>query len=43
MTGLPLPTWIRLFVWLAIGLVIYFSYGRFHAATLRKQLLADAA
>jgi APA family basic amino acid/polyamine antiporter len=27
MFGLPLDTWIRLFVWFAIGLVIYFSYG----------------
>jgi APA family basic amino acid/polyamine antiporter len=35
MTGVPLPTWIRLFVWLAIGLAIYLSYGRFRAATLR--------
>lgn len=31
MAGLPLATWIRLFVWLAIGLVIYFMYGRFHS------------
>ena len=31
MLGLPIETWIRLFVWLAIGLVIYFSYGRTHS------------
>jgi APA family basic amino acid/polyamine antiporter len=43
MTGLPLPTWIRLFVWLAVGLTIYFSYGRFRAATVRDQAIADAA
>ena len=43
MTGLPLPTWIRLFVWLAVGLTIYFTYGRFRAATLRSQPMADAA
>jgi APA family basic amino acid/polyamine antiporter len=24
-------TWIRFFVWLAIGLGIYFAYGRFHS------------
>ena len=43
MTGLPLPTWIRLFVWLAVGLTIYFSYGRFRAASVRDQAIADAA
>jgi APA family basic amino acid/polyamine antiporter len=31
MLGLPLATWIRLFVWLAIGLVIYFAYGKSHS------------
>ena len=28
MMSLPLETWIRFFVWLAIGLVIYFSFGK---------------
>jgi basic amino acid/polyamine antiporter, APA family len=35
MAGLPLDTWLRLVVWLAIGLAIYFGYGRIHSA-LRK-------
>ena len=28
MLALPLETWIRFFVWLAIGLAIYFAFGR---------------
>lgn len=31
MTALPLATWGRLVVWLAIGLVIYFTYGKSHS------------
>ena len=27
MTGLPLDTWIRLVVWLVLGLIIYLTYG----------------
>jgi APA family basic amino acid/polyamine antiporter len=31
MASLPIVTWIRFFVWMAIGLAIYFGYGRFHS------------
>jgi APA family basic amino acid/polyamine antiporter len=31
MLTLPLGTWIRLIVWLLIGLAIYFGYGRSHS------------
>ncbi len=31
MAGLPLLTWIRFFVWLVIGLAIYFLFGRRHS------------
>ncbi|MEI6695319.1 MAG: amino acid permease [Bacteroidota bacterium] len=29
--GLGWANWIRLFIWMAIGLVIYFAYSRFHS------------
>ena len=35
MLSLPVLTWIRFFVWLAIGLVIYFLYGAGHSKLQR--------
>ena len=37
MYGLPTDTWIRLFVWLAIGLAIYFTYGKAHSKVARSE------
>src|SRR5262249_27412036 len=31
MMGLPLITWLRFFAWLAIGLVIYYTFSRKHS------------
>ncbi len=35
MFSLPAYNWLRLVVWLAIGLVVYFSYGRHHSVMAR--------
>ena len=31
MAGLPGDTWLRLLIWLAIGIVLYFAYGKSHS------------
>jgi APA family basic amino acid/polyamine antiporter len=31
MAGLPITNWIRFFVWLIIGLFVYYFYGRRHS------------
>jgi APA family basic amino acid/polyamine antiporter len=34
--GLEISNWLRLFIWLAIGLVVYFLYG-YRNSVLRRQ------
>jgi APA family basic amino acid/polyamine antiporter len=31
MLGLPLQTWLRFFAWLAVGLAVYWFFGRKHS------------
>lgn len=35
MFSLPAENWLRLFIWLALGLLIYFFYGRKHSVLAR--------
>lgn len=37
MVGLPLDTWLRLVIWMAIGLVVYFFFGRKHSVLRRQE------
>ncbi len=37
MLGLPSDTWLRLAIWLVIGLAIYFFYGRSHSHLTRNK------
>ena len=41
MLGLPIDTWIRLIVWLAIGIAIYFLYGRHHSTLATSPELVE--
>jgi APA family basic amino acid/polyamine antiporter len=40
MAGLPIVSWIRFFVWLVIGLVIYYFYGRRHSELTPEKVAA---
>jgi APA family basic amino acid/polyamine antiporter len=37
MLSLPPDAWVRLGVWLVIGLVVYFTYGRLHSEVARHR------
>jgi len=41
MFSLGWANWMRLFIWLGIGLVIYFCYGLWNS-TLQKELAGGA-
>jgi hypothetical protein len=42
MFSLPWENWLRLAVWLIVGLVVYFAYGRYHSR-LGQQLRHEIA
>jgi APA family basic amino acid/polyamine antiporter len=40
MIGLPIATWERLLIWLALGLVVYFAYSRRGSRASRREPMA---
>jgi APA family basic amino acid/polyamine antiporter len=42
MLNLKGDTWVRFFVWMAIGLVVYFLYGRNHSRLGRGETAGSA-
>jgi APA family basic amino acid/polyamine antiporter len=43
MFSLPVENWWRLFIWLGVGFVIYFSYSRYHSVMAKERARAEAA
>ena len=42
MLNLTALTWIRFLIWMAIGVVVYFLYGRRHSALAQRAAAADS-
>jgi APA family basic amino acid/polyamine antiporter len=38
MFSLPAENWLRLIIWLLLGFVIYFSYGRYHSVMAQQRV-----
>jgi basic amino acid/polyamine antiporter, APA family len=45
MVNLPAETWLRFAIWMVIGFVVYFLYGRSHSRLARREdtTLGEAA
>src|SRR5262249_55115367 len=42
MAALPGDTWLGLIIWLAIGMIIYFTYGRHHSRVQQAKAMSGA-
>jgi len=38
MVNLPVITWLRFVIWLALGVIVYFTYGMHHSRLARKEI-----
>jgi APA family basic amino acid/polyamine antiporter len=43
MAGLPGATWLRLIIWMAIGIILYFAYGFTHSEVRKRDDILTAA
>jgi APA family basic amino acid/polyamine antiporter len=43
MADLPGTTWVRFFIWMAIGLLIYFAYGWSHSRLRQGEAVGPEA
>ncbi|PZG26132.1 amino acid permease, partial [Spongiactinospora gelatinilytica] len=43
MANLPVETWLRFLIWMAVGIAVYFVYGRRHSRVARRHLGAQDA